>query len=66
MCGKYLIHNGKEISKEYFSKTAWEVFIEKIEKMSVSDMNVQKEYIRMAITRFFQETDAIMKIMSIL
>ena len=30
--GKHLIHNGKEISKEYFSKTAWEVFIEKIEK----------------------------------
>ena len=50
--GKHLIHNGKEISKEYFSKTAWEVFIEKIEKMSVSDMNVQKEYIRMAITLF--------------
>ena len=52
VCGKYLMHNGKEISKNYFSKTAWEVFREKVEKMNVSDVNVQKEYIRMAIELF--------------
>lgn len=47
-----LIHDGKEIDNKHFSKTAWEVFIEKIKKMSVSDMNVQKEYIRMSIELF--------------
>lgn len=52
VCGKYLIHDGKEIDNKHFSKTAWEVFIEKIKKMSVSDMNVQKEYIRMSIELF--------------
>ena len=52
VCGKYLMHDGKEIDNKYFSKTAWEVFVEKIKKMSVSDMNVQKEYIRMPIELF--------------
>lgn len=52
VCGKYLMHDGKEIDNKYFSKTAWEVFVEKIKKMSVSDMNVQKEYIRMSIELF--------------
>lgn len=32
VCGKYLIHDGKEIDNKHFSKTAWEVFIEKIKK----------------------------------
>ena len=66
VCGKHLIHNGKEISKEYFLKTAWEVFIEKIKKNECFRYERTKRIYSNGNYTFFQETDAIMKIMSIL